>query len=262
MAIYHFSVQMLSRSKGQSAVAAASYRSGERLREERTGETKYYPRKVRPETCILAPPHAPAWVQDRQQLWNAVEKAETRKNAQVAREINIALPIELPPPQQRRLSQTFVQEVLVALGMVADLAIHRDEAHNPHVHVLLPTREISPTGFTRKNREWNHRRLLLEWRKRWAEYVNQALGAAGIEQQITHLSHRERNLPLLPTIHLGHVAHAMEKQGIISDRGQINRERLAYNALITALALERKTQVQNTDTPVPTRESAGHGRKK
>ena len=70
MAIYHFSAQMISRSKGQSAVAAAAYRSGERLKDERTNERKFYKREVKPETMILAPSHAPEWVQDRNRLWN------------------------------------------------------------------------------------------------------------------------------------------------------------------------------------------------
>ena len=92
MAIYHFSAQVISRGKGQSAIASAAYRSGERLQDERTGETKYYKRQVQPETMILSPSHAPEWVQDRERLWNEVEASETRVNSRLAREINIALP--------------------------------------------------------------------------------------------------------------------------------------------------------------------------
>ena len=94
MAIYHFSAQVISRAKGQSAVASASYRSGEKLYDERSEESKYYKREVKPETHILAPSHAPSWVQDREKLWNEVEKIEKQKNSQLAREINMALPKE------------------------------------------------------------------------------------------------------------------------------------------------------------------------
>ena len=112
MAIYHFSAQMISRSKGQSAVAAAAYRSGERLKDERTNERKFYKREVKPETMILAPSQAPEWVQDRNRLWNEVEASETRKNSQVAREINIALPRELSKPEQVELIRGYVQKNL------------------------------------------------------------------------------------------------------------------------------------------------------
>ena len=127
MAIYHLSMQIISRSKGQSAVASASYRSGERLEDERTGETKFYKREVQPETMILAPSNSPEWVKDRGQLWNAVEQIEKRKDAQLAREINIALPIELSKDQQKELIQDYVQKEFVNRGMVADIAIHRDD---------------------------------------------------------------------------------------------------------------------------------------
>ncbi len=99
MAIYHFSAQMITRSKGQSSVAAA-YRSGERLEDERTGETKFYKREVQPETMILAPSNSPSWINDRERLWNEVEQSEKRKNSQLAREINIALPKEISNDQQ------------------------------------------------------------------------------------------------------------------------------------------------------------------
>ncbi|WP_221568654.1 MobQ family relaxase [Alkalihalobacillus sp. TS-13] len=240
MAIYHFSVQILSRSNGQSAVASASYRSGEKLIDDQTGEPKFYKRTVKPETMIIAPPNAPEWVYDRNRLWNAVEQVETRKNSQLAREINIALPVELSNLQQRNLIQTYVQTTFIDIGMIADIAIHRDDEKNPHVHVMLPTREISKAGFTVKNREWNDRRLLKWWRQQWAEHVNRVLEEADFEKRITHLSHEARRLKLLPTIHLGHVAHAMEKKGMVSERGQINRERLAYNELVLALEADQE----------------------
>ncbi|KZR60603.1 MobQ family relaxase, partial [Bacillus badius] len=240
MAIYHFSAQMISRSKGQSSVASASYRSGERLKDERTGETKYYRREVQPETMILSPSHSPQWVNDRQRLWNEVEKAETRKNSQLAREINVALPKELSHDQQRELIQDYVQTEFVNKGMIADIAIHRDDKENPHAHVMLTTREISEEGFTVKNRDWNDRELLNHWREQWAKNINKALEREGIQEHVSHLSHEARGVEQLPTVHLGHVAHAMEKRGVKTDRGNINRERQEYNRLVVDLQKYRE----------------------
>ncbi|MGN0323774.1 MAG: MobQ family relaxase [Oliverpabstia sp.] len=235
MAIYHFSAQVISRSKGQCAVASAAYRSGERLHDERTGENKYYVRKVEPENLILSPSHAPDWVQDRNRLWNEVEKAETRKNSQLAREINVALPIELSHGQQKELIKQYVQTEFVDRGMVADIAIHRDHPDNPHAHIMLTTREVAEEGFTTKNRSWNDRELLNQWREEWANHTNHALEREGVQERISHLSHEARGLEQLPTIHLGHVAHEMEKKGVETDRGNINRERQAYNAVVVDL---------------------------
>ncbi|MGE8082152.1 MobQ family relaxase [Peribacillus loiseleuriae] len=255
MAIYHLSMQIISRSKGQSAVASASYRSGERLEDERTGETKFYKREVQPETMILAPLNSPKWVQDRESLWNTVEKNEKRKDAQLAREINIALPRELSNSLQKELIQNYVQNEFVNKGMVADIAIHRDDKENPHAHVMLTTREITADGFGPKNRDWNNKELLNHWREEWSNHANKALEKEGIQERISHLSHEARGLEQLPTVHLGHVAHEMEKRGVESDRGSINRDRQEYNRLVVDLqkyreekqALEQKQAHQQAE---------------
>lgn len=240
MAIYHFSAQVISRGKGQSAVAAAAYRSGERLQDERTGEEKFYHREVLPETMILAPSHSPEWVNDRERLWNEVEKIEVRKNSQLAREINVALPIELSTDLQKELIQDFVQTEFVDRGMVADVCIHRDDPNNPHAHVMLTTREISLEGFTTKNREWNDRALLTQWREAWSNHANQALEKDGNPERISHLSHEARGLEQLPTVHLGHVVHEMETRGVETERGALNRERQEYNRLVVDLQKYRE----------------------
>lgn len=240
MAIYHFSAQMISRGKGQSAVASAAYRSGERLEDERTGEVKFYKREVQPEAMILAPSNSPKWVQDRQRLWNEVEKSETRKNSQLAREANIALPRELSHDQQRELIRDYVQEQFVNKGMIADVAIHRDDKENPHAHVMLTTREISKDGFGKKNREWNDRKQLEQWREQWSEFANRSLEKEGVQERISHLSHKARGLEQLPTVHLGYVAHEMEKRGVETERGNINRERQEYNQLVVDLQKYRE----------------------
>jgi len=255
MAIYHLSMQIISRSKGQSAVAAAAYRSGEKLHDERTDEQKFYARDVQPETMILTPSDAPEWMKDRNRLWNEVEKVEKRKDSQLARELNIALPIELNQDQQKELIQSFAQNEFVQKGMVADISIHRDNANNPHAHIMLTMRNLDQDGFGKKNRDWNadfanakennrgyvkNSEGCLSIREEWANYANQALEQAQSKERITHLSHENRGLEVLPTIHLGHVAHDMEKKGKQSHRGQINRERQEYNKAVIDLQAYRR----------------------
>ena len=189
MAIYHMSAKMHSRSAGASSVAAAAYRSGERLRDERTGETQDYTRRDGVEgTEIHAPEGAPEWAREREQLWNAVEAAERRKDAQVAREVEVALPVELPKEQQRDLARQFIQREFVERGMVADVAYHDGGGHNPHAHILLTTRTLGPQGFGGKERGWNSKELLSEWREAWARDTNQALERAGHLERIDHRS--------------------------------------------------------------------------
>lgn len=244
MAIYHFSAQIISRGKGQSAVAAASYRSGDKLVDERTGEIKNYHREVKPEGMILAPKNAPDWVYDRQKLWNEVERVEKRKNSQLAREINIALPKELSNDQQKELVTNYIKEQFVDKGMIADVCIHRDDSNNPHAHVMLTTREISPEGFTVKNRDWNNRELINTWREGWANSVNYALEREGIQEKVSHLSHEKRGLDYLPTVHLGHVVNAMEKRGVRTEKGDHNRDVVAYNELKKSIGQLEKDRTQ------------------
>jgi hypothetical protein len=145
VAIYHLHAQMVKRAEGESSVAGAAYRSGSRLYEESTGLVHDYTRKHGVEHSeILAPDAAPAWVHDRQTLWNTVEAAERRKDAQVAREIQVGLPIELSDSEQLALVRDYVKREFITKGMVADIGIHRDNPNNPHSHILLTTRELTP----------------------------------------------------------------------------------------------------------------------
>ena len=149
----------MSRSAGRSIVAAAAYRSGTRLLEERTGQTHDYTHKRVEHSEIMAPARAPAWVFDRQALWNAVDAAEKRKDAQLAREIEVALPRELSPEARLALVQEFTQREFVSRGMIADLAVHnpkaRDGGQQPHAHILLTLRPLEGKGFGKKQRAWN-----------------------------------------------------------------------------------------------------------
>ncbi|RAC14718.1 molybdopterin-guanine dinucleotide biosynthesis protein MobA, partial [Burkholderia multivorans] len=200
--------------------------------------------EVQPENHILAPSHAPSWVQNREFLWNEVERSETRKNSRLAREINIALPRELSNEQQTELIKGYVQEQFVDKGMIADIAIHRDDKENPHAHVMLTTREISEDGFTTKNRDWNNKKLLEQWREQWSEHANKALEKENIQERITHKSHADRGLEILPTVHLGHVASDMEKKGMETDRGNINRKVEQHNAIVYDLQKYREEKQQ------------------
>lgn len=233
MAIYHFSAQVASRSAGRSAVAMAAYRSGQRLEDERTGEAKHYRRAAKPQTEILAPAHSPEWVNERSRLWNEVEKAEKRKDAQLCREINVALPKEFSPELQTKMLRAYCQREFVERGMIADIAIHRDDANNPHAHVMLTMREIGPEGFGKKVREWNDRELIATWREAWAQDVNRVFEKANRPERIDHRSLEAQGITdRLPTIHEGPTVRDMEKKGKKTDRGGINRAAKAHNAIV------------------------------
>lgn len=152
MALYHLSAKVISRAQGRSAVAAAAYRSGDRLESSRDGQVHDYSRKggvIHAE--ILAPADAPEWMRDRGQLWNAVEAAEKRKDAQLAREFEIGIPRELSPAEGMAAVRGFVAAELVSKGMVADIAFHdtqaKDGGRQPHAHVMLTMRNLTGDGF-------------------------------------------------------------------------------------------------------------------
>ncbi len=236
MAIYHLAAQILSRSKGRSCIAAAAYRAGEKIREERTGLIHDYTRKPGIDYKeILAPEQVPGWIFIRDQLWNQVDAAEKRKDAQTAREINIALPRELTREENIELVRTYVNDNFVKHGMVADLAIHMNDPENPHAHVMLTTRSISMEGFGAKNRDWNRVDFLELWRENWQEYANQALTKARVDERIDHRSHQARGIEQVPTVHEGPAVRAMEKRGIRTKRGDLNREAVEINQEIKEL---------------------------
>ena len=182
MAIFHFNAKLISRTEGHNAVAASAYRSGSRFSCDRTGSTHNYRRKTEVQFCAIhAPEGAPSWVHDRAQLWNTVESGETRKNSQLAREIVLGIPIELTSECRSTLLDDFVREAFVCHGMVADYAIH-DKAGNPHAHILLTLRELSPDGkgFSNKRRDWNSPELLEQWRSLWSDHANRMLESQGV----------------------------------------------------------------------------------
>lgn len=229
IAIYHFNVKIVSRGKGASAVAKAAYISGEKIKNEYDGTIHDYRRKrevVHKE--ILLPDNAPPHFKKRSVLWNAVEKSETRKNSQTARHIDAALPVEISRDEQIDLVRKFCQQCFVSKGMCADFAIHDKGDGNPHVHILLTTRKVDESGFTKKERSWNDKALLIEWRKLWADWCNHKLYFVS-DKRIDHRSYAAQGIDKIPQKHLGAAACAIEKKGYRTDKGNFNRKVILEN---------------------------------
>ncbi len=217
MAIYHLSVsaKIVSRAQGRSVVGAAAYRSATAIHDRRLGQTFDYTRKAGVEYSeILAPSEAPAWMHDRDQLWNAVEQVERCKDAQLAREIEIGLTVELDRNEQIPLLRDFVRSTFVSKGMVADVALHLDKPENPHAHILLTTRELTATEFGAKRRDWNARAELMEWRKGWAATANEHLAQTGLDRRIDHRTLEAQGIDLIPGRKLGLSVERQQQQDL------------------------------------------------
>ncbi len=161
-------------------------------------------------------------------MWNAVEKSETRKNSQTARHIDAALPVEIPRIEQIDLVWKFCQQCFIAKGMCADFAIHDKGDGNPHVHILLTTRKVDESGFTKKARSWNDKALLIEWRKLWADWCNHKLYFVS-DNRIDHRSYATQGIDKIPQKHLGAAACAIEKKGYRTNKGSYNRKVILKN---------------------------------
>ena len=236
MAIYHLSVKPISRSDGRSVTAAAAYRAAAKISDVRTGELHDYTRKQGVvSVTIITPKLAPKWSQDRSQIWNAAELAETRKNATVAREFEIALPSELNATQRQQLAHEFAQELVTQHGCIADVAIHQPgkegDQRNHHAHILLSTRRLGPDGFTEKTRELDDYnsgpKWVKKWRERYAQLQNQYLQQAGSEQRVDHRSYKDQGLDSIPTCHLGPSATAYERRTGLPSKKRHNWEEYA-----------------------------------
>jgi len=271
IAIYHLSIKIISRGKGKTAVAAAAYRAGETITNEYDGITHDYTRKGGiVHTEILLPNHAPVKYADRAVLWNAVEKVERCKTAQLAREIEIALPAELTREQNISLVRRYVKENFVNVGMCADVCIHDKGDGNPHVHIMLTLRPIEPDGtWGQKSRQdgkrkiptvdWNERERAEDWRKAWANYCNTALRLADKlteENTLDHRSYARQGVEQIPTVHMGVAAFQMEKRGIRTERGDMNRsievtnkELRQLRARLNKLNKWLAEEVTNTEPP-------------
>jgi predicted nucleic acid-binding Zn-ribbon protein len=261
IAIYHCSIKIVSRGKGKSAVAAAAYRSGEKLTNEWDGLTHDYTKKggvVHSE--ILLPAHAPPAFSDRSTLWNSVELSEKSNNAQLAREVEIALPVELSREEQTRLVREYCSSQFVSKGMIADFNLHDTGGGNPHAHILLTMRPLDEKGAwlpkskkeyvldengekirlpsgrykTRKVDlvDWNNRENAEVWRRAWADLANEFLAQNNRPERIDHRSYERQGIEQIPTVHVGVSATQMEKKGIVTERGEMNRNIKAANRIL------------------------------
>ena len=232
---------IVKRSLGHSSVAAAAYCSGTKIKDERTNTVHDFAQKtgvVRSEVFLST--EAPNWMYDRKTLWNCVERIEKRKDAQVARIIDIALPVELTVDQNWQLLKSFVRSVFVDKGMAADVNIHNDNSSNPHAHILLTLRRITADGFEQhKARDWNKTDFLLSCRKVWAEQCNQYLELHKHDVRIDHRSHATRGVQREPTIHMGRAYNAFKYSKQVLDRVEQNQAILSRNALLAVNVTSR-----------------------
>lgn len=269
MALFHLNVTQIKCSKGQSAIAAAAYRAGEKLYSEYYSETSDYTNKGGV-ICseILLPDHAPKKYADRQTLWNAVEKVERGKNSQLAYSFDIALQNEFSLDENIALARQFLLEHFVSRGMVVDFAIHVPDTEpggisNPHFHVMAPIRPIEPNGkWGMKQRrvyeldeegnrlldadgnyifnavpttDWGCPETLEYWREQWAALCNAKFEEKGLPERIDHRSYERQGVDILPTIHEGPSVRQMEAKGIRTDKGEFNRWIKATNSLIQSV---------------------------
>ena len=269
IALYHFHVTQIRRSAGQSAIAAAAYRSGEKLHSEYYGEDSDYTRKGGV-VCseILLPAHAPPEYADREALWNAVEKAERGKKAQLAYSFDIALQNEFSMQENIDLARQFLLEQFVTRGMIVDFAVHQPDKEdggisNPHFHVMCPIRPIELDGkWGNKQRreyvldehgnrvldeagnyvfnavpttDWGKPETLEAWRQAWAEMCNAKFAEKGLDCRIDHRSFARQGVEQIPTVHEGVSVRAMEKKGITTDKGDLNRWVRSANAKLRGI---------------------------
>jgi Ti-type conjugative transfer relaxase TraA len=257
MAIYHFSAKVISRANGSSAVAAAAYRSGSRLQDERLGRAHDFTNKAGVEYSeILAPEGSPDRWQDRETLWNEVEAGERRKDAQLAREVEFAIPRELDRGQGIALAREFVQREFVDRGMVADLNVHWDVGADgqpkPHAHVMLSMREVGPDGFGAKVRDWNSTELLTNWREAWADHTNARLAELDIDTRIDHRTLATQGIDLEPQHKIGPAGARRDDRGEDAERAAEHRDIARRNGerIIAdpTVALDAITRQQSTFT--------------
>jgi len=248
MAIYHLSMKPIARGSGRSAVAAAAYRSGTCLTNERDGLVHDFRRKGGIEhTEIVLPEGVEAeWAKDRSALWNAAELAERRKDARVAREFEIALPHELSAEERLELTRDFAQGIAERYKVAVDFAIHSPDddtdVRNHHAHVMITTREVTEAGLGDKTLLERENRWLVDnnlptshqqlktLRLEWEELANLHLARAGHDVRIDHRSHQERGLSLEPTRHMGVHATQMDKRGLDVERQRVEAEAARRNA--------------------------------
>ncbi|RAV73882.1 MobA/MobL protein [Aerococcus mictus] len=269
---FHFSVNIISRGKGKSAVASAAYISGEKIKNEWDGVTHDYTKKLGVISKeIYLPDHAPEEYKDRKTLWNSVELFEKNSNAQLARNFIISLPKELSVEENKKMIEEYVQNNFVKEGMIVDLAIHdesKEGNQNIHAHIMTIVRPINEDGtwgqkskkeyildekgekILNKNGKpktrkvelttWNDKGNVEKWRENFSDLCNEYLAKNKIEKRVDHRSFKRQGIKQIPTIHLGASASAMERKGIRTEKGDINREIKKQNELLKNIGNEIK----------------------
>lgn len=263
MAIFHMSAQRITRSKGHSSVAAAAYRHGEKMTDEHTGEIHDYSKKKGvSDSVVLIPDGADKRFLKPEYLFNHIEKTEKRKDAQLALEVNISLPTEMTDEQKKALAIDFCNENFVKKGMIADIAFHKLDSDNPHFHVMLTTRKLTPdgAGFGQKVREWNSKEQLQDWRKSWADTANEHMQRAGIDARIDHRSLKDQKAELdalpSPTIQQQAQAISLDRPATIHRGHSGNPERLERFDALQEVKVSQEAKAlnhieQNTLKPSP-----------
>ena len=255
MAIYHFHARVIKKSENQSAVAAAAYISGAKIFNKELNKFCDYSKKpgvIHSE--ILAPENAPEWMFDREILWNTVEAIENRKTSQLARSIEVSLPKELSVGEHKKILRYFLEENFVCAGLVADYSIHNDNPGNPHAHILLTMRGVENSDFRKnkiKEREFNSKSKLVDWRKSWADKVNEVMKQSGVSERIDHRSYKEMGVEKRPTKHLGQKAAHMVARGAPSLRAQYNEAIKKFNEEVNGNAdcssrIEKMDNIKDT----------------
>ena len=260
----HNEISIVQRSQQQSAVAAAAYQSGEKLFCGYDQEVKHYPEKrgiVHNE--ILLPANAPRSYADRNTLWNAAEAVEKQWNSQLARRWVLTIPREIPPDQYAALVRDFCNQQFVSKGMCVDFAIHDKGDGNPHAHVMLTMRAMDehgkwlpksrkvydldengeriklPSGRWKSHKEdtvdWNDRKYCEIWRHEWEIIQNRYLEANNRPERVDLRSYERQGLDIIPTVHEGAAVRQMEKRGIQTNIGNLNREIKAANSLMKSI---------------------------
>jgi ATP-dependent exoDNAse (exonuclease V) alpha subunit len=255
MAIYHLHVKVIGRKSGSSAVASAAYRSASRLRDDRLERSHDFSSKrgvVHSE--VMLPEDAPEQWSDRERLWNDVEAFEVRKDAQLAREVEFALPREMTQAQGIELARDFVQAEFVNRGMIADLNVHWDMAEDgtpkPHAHIMLTMRSVDEDGFGPKVRDWNRTETVERWRERWAELANERLAELDIDARIDHRSFEAQGIALEPQSQIGAPAQRIEGEGIeTADRAECTARSRATTARTSSPILPSHWMPSRTSNP-------------
>ncbi len=260
----HYDIRIVQRSENESAVAAAAYQSGEKLFSEYDQEQKYYSHKseiVHKE--IMLPPNAPPEYADRNTLWNAAEATEKQWNSQLARRVILAIPRELPPEQHVALLRDYCREFFVSKGMIADFAIHDKGDGNPHAHILLTMRAMDAKGkwipkshkiydldengerirlasgrwksHKENTVDWNDQKYAEIWRQGWSDTVNRYLEAAGRAERLDLRSYARQGIDKVPTVHMGAAVAYMEKKGIKTNIGNLNRDIKETNRIMQSI---------------------------